>query len=94
LRGEGYAAHNLGRGYLGLGRAGEAVTFFGQALDIRQRAGDRHSQAMSLLYLGRAQRQAGQVENARTSWTEAVTIFTELEDEDGVAQVRPELAVI
>ena len=70
------------------------MTYFGQALNIRQRAGDRHSQATSLLYLGRAQRQAGQVGSARKSWTEALTIFTELEDEEGVAQVRLELAVI
>ena len=31
--------------------------------------------------------------SARKSWTEALTIFSELEDEEGVAQVRLELAV-
>lgn len=94
LRGEGYAAHNLGRAYLGLGRSSEAVTFFGQALDIRQRSGDRYSQAMTLLYLGRAQRRVGDVANARKSWTDALSIFTELDDqdEDGAVQVRSELA--
>ena len=94
LRGEGYAAHNLGRAYLGLGRSGEAVTFFGQALDIRQRSGDRYNQAMTLLYLGRAQRRVGDVTNARKSWTDALSIFTELDDqdEDGAVQVRSELA--
>jgi DNA-binding SARP family transcriptional activator len=92
LRGEGYAAHNLGRAYLGLGRFSQAITFFGQALDIRQRAGDRHSQAMTLLYLGQAQRRAGDEESARRSWTHALTIFTGLDDEEGAAQVRSELA--
>jgi DNA-binding SARP family transcriptional activator len=96
LRGEGYAAHNLGRAYLGLGRSGEAATYFGQALDIRQRAGDRYSEAMTLLYLGRAQRRSGDVANARKSWTDALSIFTELDDHDadGAAQVRTELATI
>ncbi|HEY0719532.1 MAG TPA: tetratricopeptide repeat protein, partial [Streptosporangiaceae bacterium] len=90
--GEGYALHNLGHAHLGLGDYQAALDHFGRALAIRRAIGERHDQAVTLLFTGRAQARMGRPEQARRSWTEAGTLFDELDDEAQAAQVRAELA--
>jgi DNA-binding SARP family transcriptional activator len=92
--GEDYALHDLARAYLELGRHDEAIACFQDALTMRRGAGDRQSQALTLIFLGRAQRRVGDLVGARESWASAYAIFEELGDEEQVAAVRSELAAI
>ena len=64
---------------------------FQQALTIRRAVGDRHSQALTLMFLGRAQRHVGDQSAARESWTSARTIFGELGEDEQAAEVLAEL---
>jgi tetratricopeptide (TPR) repeat protein len=48
------------------------------ALAIAGRLGDEHQQARALLGIGTASYTAGDLEQARVCWTEAVTLFDEL----------------
>lgn len=91
MRGEGYAAHNLGRAYLDLGRSDEAVSDFQSALAVRQAAGERHGQAVTLLFLGRVYRRIGKIEDARRCWGNAQAIFEDLGDEARMTEIRVEL---
>ena len=92
--GEGYALHNLGQAYLGLGRLDEAQRQLRAALAIRQASGERHIQAITLLFLGRAQARMGRRAEALRSWTEASAIFEELNDEALAAETRAELVTL
>ncbi len=93
-RGEGYARHNLGRAQLGLGHYQAALDHFRGALAIRRSIGERHDQAVTLLFTGRAQARMGRPDEARRSWTEASTIFDELQDKAQAAETRAELAAV
>jgi DNA-binding SARP family transcriptional activator len=90
--GVGYASYHLGRCYQWLGRGQQALDCLQEALSSHRAAGNRHRQAVTLRALGAAQAENGQIAEARHSWTEAVTIFTELGDETQAAQVREDLA--
>jgi len=92
LDGVGYASYHLGRCYRSLGRGQQALDCLRQALSSHQAAGNRHRQAFTLRALGAMQAENGQAAQARQSWTEALTIFTELGDETQAAQVREDLA--
>jgi len=90
--GVGYACYNLGRCYRSLGRGQQALDCLRQALSSHQASGNRHRQAVTLRALGAVHAENGQIAEARHSWTEAETIFTELGDETRAAQVRVDLA--
>jgi DNA-binding SARP family transcriptional activator len=92
LDGVGYASYHLGRCYRSLGRGQQALDCLRQALSSHQAAGNRHRQAFTLRALGAMQAENGQAAQARQSWTEALTIFTELGDETQAAQMREDLA--
>ena len=47
----------------------------------RQAAGERHGQAVTLLFLGRVYRRIGNIEDARRCWGNAQAIFEDLGDE-------------
>jgi tetratricopeptide (TPR) repeat protein len=93
-RGEGYALHNLGQAHLGLAQYQEALDHFRRALAVRRAIGQRHDQAVTLLFIGRAQARMGRLAEARQSWTEASALFDELEDEAQAVQTRAELATL
>src|SRR3984957_13255274 len=90
--GVGYACYNLGRCYRSLGRGQQALDCLRQALSSHQASGNRHRQAVTLRALGAVHAENGQIAEARHSWTEAETIFTELGDVTRAAQVREDLA--
>jgi DNA-binding SARP family transcriptional activator len=90
--GVGYACYNLGRCYRSLGRGQQALDCLRQALSSHQASGNRQRQAVTLRALGAAHAENGQIAEARHSWTEAETIFTELGDVIRAAQVREDLA--
>jgi tetratricopeptide (TPR) repeat protein len=88
--GIGYAQHCLGRCYLALVRHKEAVDSFQEALTSHQRSGNRHLQAVTLNYLGRAQAESGLTVQARESWARSAAIYDELGDVTQAALVRAE----
>jgi tetratricopeptide (TPR) repeat protein len=89
--GEGHVLLNLGRVYLDLERRLEALGCLERALDIHRASGDRPNLALALKFLGRAQRSAGQLTQARESFSAALAIFAELADDAAAEQVRSEL---
>jgi tetratricopeptide (TPR) repeat protein len=92
--GEGYARHNLGQAYLGLGQADEALRHFQDALAIRRATGERQVQALTLLFLGRAQARMHRLTEAKQSWLEASAIFEELHEDALAAETRDELSTL
>jgi DNA-binding SARP family transcriptional activator/tetratricopeptide (TPR) repeat protein len=89
--GEGHVLLNLGRVYLDLERRLEALGCLERALDIHRASGDRPNLALALKFLGRAQHSAGQLTQARESFSAALAIFAELADDAAAEQVRSEL---
>ena len=89
--GEGHVLLNLGRVYLDLERRLEALGCLERALNIHRASGDRPNLALALKFLGRAQRSAGQLTQARESFSAALAIFAELADDAAAEQVRSEL---
>jgi tetratricopeptide (TPR) repeat protein len=89
--GIGYALHHLGRCYLVLDRDTEALDCFRQALASHQAAGNRHREALTLRFLGRAQARNGLFGEARESWARSAAIYADLGDSAQAAQVGAEL---
>ena len=79
-----------GAALLSLGRDAEALDCLHQALASHQAAGNRHRQAVTLRFLGRAQARTGLAAEARESWTQAAAIFDDLGDSVQAAEVRAE----
>jgi tetratricopeptide (TPR) repeat protein len=77
-RTEGLAMNGLGYGYRGLGRIAEAIGQYEQALVIFAKIGDWWGQGEALYNLGMVQADAGQHDQARRSWTQALAIFHDL----------------
>jgi DNA-binding SARP family transcriptional activator/Tfp pilus assembly protein PilF len=89
--GTGYALYWLGLCHWSLGRDAEALDYLSQALASHQAAGNRHRQALTLRFLGRAQARAGLTEQARESWARSAAIFDDLGDSAQAADIRAEL---
>jgi tetratricopeptide (TPR) repeat protein len=90
--GAGYAMHILGRCYLSLQQDTDALDCLRQALSTHQATGNRRRQAATLTSLGTAQSRVGLAAEARESWVQAATIFTELGDSAEAEKVRAEQA--
>jgi DNA-binding SARP family transcriptional activator len=89
--GTGYALYWLGLCHASLGRDAEALDYLSQALASHQAAGNRHRQALTLRFLGRAQARAGLTEQAQASWARSAAIFDDLGDSAQAADIRAEL---
>lgn len=74
----GHMMHNLGRVYLESGRITEAIATLTEAHRLHVASGDLMGEALSLKYLGQAQRGAGQEDQARESLAAALVLFENL----------------
>lgn len=90
--GEGWALHNLGRVYLGLGRVDDAATSLTDAIGAHRASGDFVGQATALKYLGQARLAAHDPGEARNSWTQALSIFEQIDERAEAAEVAAALA--
>jgi DNA-binding SARP family transcriptional activator len=92
--GYGHATLSLGRVLLESGRFDDAIASLREAHQLHLASGDLIGQANALKYLGTAQRQAGQGEAARESWTAALVIFENLKADAEVAEIHIALAAL
>jgi DNA-binding SARP family transcriptional activator len=90
--GEGWALDNLGRVYLALGRIDDAATSLTDAIDAHRASGELAGQAATLKHLGYARSAAGDLAAARNSWTEALSIFEQIDERAEAAEVAAALA--
>jgi tetratricopeptide (TPR) repeat protein len=90
--GEGWALHNLGRVYLALGRIDDAATSLTDAIGAHRASGELAGQATALKYLGHARLAASDPAEARNSWTQALSIFEQIEERAEAAEVAASLA--
>jgi tetratricopeptide (TPR) repeat protein len=90
--GEGHALHNLGRVYLSLHRVDDAVESLTEAMRMHRAAGDLVGEATVLTHLGQMHRDAGNVAEARKSWTMALAIFDQIGERVEAAEVAASLA--
>jgi DNA-binding SARP family transcriptional activator len=90
--GEGHALHNLGRVYLALGRIDDAATSLTDALGAHRASGELAGQAATLKHLGHARSAAGDLAAARNSWTEALSIFEQINERAEATEVAAALA--
>jgi DNA-binding SARP family transcriptional activator len=90
--GEGWALHNLGRVYLALGRIDDAATSLTDAIGAHRASGELAGQATALKYLGHARLAASDPGEARTSWTQALSIFEQIDERAEAAEVAASLA--
>jgi tetratricopeptide (TPR) repeat protein len=82
----GYAHHHLGQHT-------EAADCYQHSLALRRHLGDRYNEATTLTHLGDTHHAAGQPDAARTPWTDALTILTDLDHPD-VEAVRAKLITL
>ncbi|MFG2966683.1 BTAD domain-containing putative transcriptional regulator [Streptomyces sp. NPDC048288] len=78
LNGEAHIQDSLGYILHRLGEHAEAVDRYQQALELFHQTGDRHSEAAGLLCLGDVHGATDRPHPARTAWTQALAITTEL----------------
>jgi DNA-binding SARP family transcriptional activator len=90
--GEGWALHNLGRVYLALGRIDDAATSLTDAIGAHRASGELAGQATALKYLGQARLAASDPVEARNSWTQALSIFEQIDERAEAAEVAESLA--
>jgi DNA-binding SARP family transcriptional activator len=90
--GEGHALHNLGRVYLALGRIDDAAASLTDAIDAHRTSGELAGQATALKHLGHARSAAGDLAAARNSWTEALSIFEQINERAEATEVAAALA--
>ena len=88
--GIGYALHNLGRCHFSLGQDEQACASFQEALSSYQASGNRHLQASTLRFLGRALARVGRISEARECLVQSAGIYDELGDTVRAAEVRAE----
>ncbi|MEM7048858.1 MAG: CHAT domain-containing protein [Acidobacteriota bacterium] len=86
-----WALRDLGEALADAGRPGEALAALARARDLGQKREDRH-QAEILLRLGIAQRQLGEIPQARQQFVAARQLFAHLGLRNGVSRVLLELA--
>jgi tetratricopeptide (TPR) repeat protein len=89
--GEAATCGSLGYAYQRLGRLGEAVDYYRQAIHLCGELGERFYQADTLVRLGDTHLTANDETAARAAWQRALEIFTELEHPNA-AEVRARLA--
>jgi tetratricopeptide (TPR) repeat protein len=89
-RGNQETWRTLGEVYHRLGRYPEASSCYRRAVDLCHSLGDRYYEADALRLLGRTRYAAGEVDWARASWGEALTILEHLAHPAAVA-VRADL---
>ena len=82
---------SLGYAHQQLSDHAEAAACYQQALDLFRQAGDSLGMAETLGHIGDARLAAGQPEEARAAWQEALTILDDLHH-PGFSQVRAKLA--
>jgi len=92
LWGEGHALHNLGRVYLRLNRLEDAQASLMEAVRKHRATGDLHGEATALTHLGQMHREAGDLFEARESWTLALAIFDQVDDSGEATEVGRLLA--
>jgi tetratricopeptide (TPR) repeat protein len=90
--GEGWALDNLGRVYLALGRIDDAASSLTDAINAHRASGELAGQATTLKHLGHARSAAGDLAAARNSWTEALSIFEQIDERAEAAEVAAALA--
>jgi DNA-binding SARP family transcriptional activator/tetratricopeptide (TPR) repeat protein len=88
----GYALHNLGWVQLRKGRAVDAIASLNEAHAMHLASGDLMAQATALKYLGQAQWDAGEEDEARQSWSAALVIFQDLKADAEVEAISTALA--
>jgi DNA-binding SARP family transcriptional activator len=88
----GYALHNLGWVQLQKGRADDAIASLTEAHAMHLASGDLTAQATALKYLGQAQWDAGDEDQARQSWSAALVIFQDLKADAEVEAISTALA--
>ena len=74
----------LGYAHYRAGRFGQAIGYYLQAAQLFRELGDRYDEADTLKHIGDAQRGAGNLQQARSSWQEALIILEELDHPDAM----------
>ncbi|HEX6522047.1 MAG TPA: BTAD domain-containing putative transcriptional regulator [Streptosporangiaceae bacterium] len=90
--GEALALNGLGEALLAVDQPGQASAGHAAALDLASRSGDRFEEARAHDGLGHAYRAAGDNEQAREHWQQALAIYTELSLPEA-EQVHTQLAL-
>ena len=89
--GEADTLDSIGYAYAHLGRYDEAVASYAASVKLWRALGDQYNAADLLSRLGDFHQSRGNLEGARTAWTEALGIFTELNHPDAtVVQAKLE----
>jgi tetratricopeptide (TPR) repeat protein len=76
----GHTLDTVGQAYAALGRYGEAIPAYREALRAVTGLGDRHGEAVVRLHLGQSLRRAGGAEAALANWHQALAAFARLDD--------------
>ncbi|MDQ7029217.1 MAG: tetratricopeptide repeat protein [Ardenticatenia bacterium] len=82
------ALHGLGVLAADNGRLDEAVSWYRQALTLKEHCGDQEGQIFTYLALGAAYRELGRIDQARAAWQQALRLAKHEEFEDVVVVVR------
>jgi len=90
--GEGWALHNLGLIYLNLNRLEDAASSLTDAIAAHRASGDLAGQATALKHLGHVRAEADDPAAARNSWTQALSIFEQIDERAEAADVTAALA--
>ncbi|MDY7089743.1 MAG: tetratricopeptide repeat protein [Actinomycetota bacterium] len=89
-----HSVNDLGYALWRLGRYGQAIEHFQQALVLFQRAGDPHGQARTLNDLGIIAHQACRFQAAADHFTQALHLYRQVGDRNGRARVLTSLAYV
>jgi tetratricopeptide (TPR) repeat protein len=60
------------------GRLNEALDYYQQSLEIRQKLGDRYGEGLTLANIGRMHAEQGDIEQAADLWLQAQQVLTAL----------------
>ncbi|GEM_PF-3716264 len=82
------ALHGLGVLAADGGRWDEALSWYHQALTLKEHCGDREGQIFTYLALGAAYREMGQADQTRAAWRKALRLAEQEELDDIVVVVR------
>ncbi|MBU2668099.1 helix-turn-helix transcriptional regulator [Actinoplanes bogorensis] len=80
--GEAATLDTLGYAYGQAGDHTEAVAHYQRAASLHHDMGDRYNEALVLSHIGDSERELGLTERARTTWTAALEILTDLGHQD------------
>ena len=87
------ALHTIGIVYRRLTKPDEALRYYRQALEIKQRIGQKGSVAATLNEIGHVQAQLGNADEASASYTEALKLRREVGDKRGTGSSLIDLGV-